>query len=177
MSQPIELPLETARLSIRPLTRSDAVALHELSSDPVAMQYPTSDLPATIEESAQWVQDKIDLHERTGLSLWAVVEKGSGRVVGDAGLQRLDNGGTAEIAARIMRSRWGRGYGCEAATAHLDAGFGRLSLDRIIGITAPGNATAIAAMVELGMTCEGLEEHFGRTWVVYVAHRERTVAS
>jgi RimJ/RimL family protein N-acetyltransferase len=84
----VRLPIETERLSIRPLRLDDAVELHGLYSDARAMRYLTSRVPTTVAESQEWVQAKIDLFARDeGLSLWAVVERATGAVVGDAGLQ------------------------------------------------------------------------------------------
>jgi RimJ/RimL family protein N-acetyltransferase len=84
----VRLPIETERLSIRPLRLDDAIELHELYSDAQAMRYLASRVPTTVAESEEWVRSKIDLFARDdGLSLWAVVERATGAVVGDAGLQ------------------------------------------------------------------------------------------
>ena len=163
----IRFPIETGRLVIRPLVIGDAVALHELYSDPEAMKHLTSDLPSTVAESEAWVQAKIDLHNATGLSLWAVVQRASGEVIGDAGLQVLDDGATVEIGARLKRKHWGSGLAAEAAVAIMEAGFTDLGLTRIVGITAPGNDRAIAAMERCGMRYVGIERHFDRDWVTY----------
>jgi RimJ/RimL family protein N-acetyltransferase len=62
--------------------------LHELYSDVEAMRFLEANVPTTIAESEEWVQAKIDLFERDdGLSLWAVVDRDTSAVVGDAGLQ------------------------------------------------------------------------------------------
>ena len=84
----VRLPLETERLTIRPLRLDDADALHELYSDARAMEHLTSAVPATVEGSREWVQAKIELFERDdGMSLWAIVERATRAVVGDVGLQ------------------------------------------------------------------------------------------
>ena len=63
----IRLPIETERLLIRPLRLEDAGDL----------QQPTD-----------WIGEKVDRFERDGgMSLWAVVERTSGRAVALAGLQ------------------------------------------------------------------------------------------
>ena len=61
----IELPIETERLVIRPLELEDAEDLGE---------------------SEEWIREKIDRFERDGgMSLWAAVERESGRAVALAG--------------------------------------------------------------------------------------------
>ncbi len=163
----IEFPTTTERLTIRPMVLDDAAALHELYSDPEAMKRLTSEIPQTVQESQQWVQDKIDLHDETGLSLWTVVLTESGEIIGDAGLQLLEDNETVEVGARIIRRVWHRGYGREAAAAVIEAGFEQLGLLRIVGTTGPGNTMAISAMRAHGMEPVGTEDHYGTEWVVY----------
>ncbi len=145
--------------------------MHELYSDPVAMQHLESELPRSVEESKRWVKDKIDLHDETGLSLWAVVLSATGEVIGDAGLHLLEDGETVEVGVRIVRRLWGRGYGREAADACVEAGFRELDLVRVVGVTDPANQAAIRAMRQGGMTEVGLETHYGREWIVFEVTR------
>jgi RimJ/RimL family protein N-acetyltransferase len=57
-----------------------------------------------------------------------------------------------EVAWRLARPHWGRGYATEAAAAWLDLGFDRLGLDRVISITEPANERSIGVMRRLGMS-------------------------
>ncbi len=165
----IRFPLVSDRLTIRPLVIEDSVALHNLFSDPAAMQHLESELPSTLDESRRWVQDKIDLHDESGLSLWAVVLSETGEVIGDAGLQLMEDGETVEIGVRIIRRFWGNGFGSEAARACVHAGFRDLGLSRVVGVTGPDNEQAIKAMRQSGMKEVGLETHYGREWIVFEA--------
>jgi RimJ/RimL family protein N-acetyltransferase len=168
----IPLPIQTERLIIRPLELNDADALHFLYSNADALQHLTDreNLPTTPEQSAAWVQAKIDLHERTGLSLWAVVEQATGAVIGDAGLQHLEPN-EIELATRLLPDRWNRGYATEIGTALLSAGFDHLPIDHIVGITAPNNHAAQHVLQQLGMTADGTQTWSGRTWSRYVTYR------
>ena len=167
----IRFPLRTPRLLIRPLRQDDAEALHELFSDPEAMRFLAEDLPATVDESRQWVETKIDRQEWEGLSLWAVVERETGRVVGDAGLQweEIDGRREVDLGCRIIRRYWSRGYGTEAAEACLRAGFEQLGLERIVAMTDAGNAAARRVLEKLGMTRERGLHAYGREMALYVA--------
>ena len=131
----IRFPLLTGRLTIGPLRLEDAESLHELYSDPIAMQYLASDIPETVAESALWVQDKIDLHESTGLSLWTVELTDRAEVIGDVGLQVEGDDGSVGVGVRIVRRLWGRGYGSDAAHAVVGAESRDLDLERIIAMT------------------------------------------
>jgi len=148
----VRLPIETERLSIRPLVASDGEELHELYSDPDAMQYLETELPASVEDSRRWVQTKIDLFERDdGMSLWALVERESGAVIGDVGLQWEDyDGVVVDLGCRLVARYWGRGYAFEASRAVLSAGFRDLSVDRICAATHVDNERAHRVLAALG---------------------------
>ena len=168
----IPLPIESERLLLRPLEISDAVALHPLYSDAAALQHLSEPehLPTTLTDSEAWVRAKIELHERTGLSMWAVVERSTGDVIGDAGLQHLDPD-EIELAARILPDRWNRGYATEVGGALLDAGFEHLPVDHIVAITGLDNHAAKHVLERLGMTTDGTQTWNGRVWARYVARR------
>ena len=172
MPSEIAFPIETPRLLIRPMQLGDAEDLHEVYADVETMQHLETDLPRTVEESREWVKTKMDLHEKDGLSLWAVVERRSGRVIGDCGLQWEDIGtGRQEVClgGRGNRAFWRQGYGIEAALACMRAGFERLELERISASTAPDNVPARRLLDRIGMVEEGST---GEGWPVYFAYRE-----
>jgi ribosomal-protein-alanine N-acetyltransferase len=156
----ITFPIETPRLRIRPMIEADASDLHELYSDKEAMKYLTTRTPSTVEESRDWVRAKMDLQESDGLSMWSIVEKASGHVIGDCGLQYEDEGRTeVGLGFRLRRASWHQGFAFESSAACLAAGFEQLGLDRILSMTHADNLAAQRLMHRLGM--EFLE---GRTW-------------
>jgi [ribosomal protein S5]-alanine N-acetyltransferase len=167
----VRFPLVTARLLIRPLVLEDSRALHELYSDRDAMRFLTAEVPETLEDSQAWVQGKIELQERDGMSLWAVVEQDGENVVGDAGLQwdEIDGERVVDLGCRIVRRYWNRCYGTEAAAACIRAGFEQLGLTRITAMTDVGNEAARRSLAKLGMTYERDIDAHGRTMALYSA--------
>jgi len=163
----IRLPIETERLLVRPLRLADSQDLYELYSDAGTMRFleVAAALPRTLVESQAWVQSKVDLFERDdGMSLWALVERERGRVIGDAGLQWEMVAGRRELdlGCRIVRRLHGRGYATEASSAilrgALDAGFNRVTAQ-----TATDNAAALEVLRRIGFRIEGETEWEGRT--------------
>ena len=57
-----------------------------------------------------------------------------------------------EVAWRLARAYWGRGYATEAARAALDYGFEQLGLTEIVALTVPANQRSRRVMERLGMT-------------------------
>jgi lincosamide nucleotidyltransferase A/C/D/E len=169
----VRLPLETDRLVIRPLRLEDAGDLHELYSDAEAMRFLAGDVPSTLEESRAWVQAKIHLFGRDGgMSLWAVAERSSGRVVGDAGLQWEEIEGRRELdlGCRLVPRHQGRGYATEASGAILRAAF-HAGFHRVTAQTDLGNAAARRALERLGFASEGTTEWSDRTMAFYVCRQ------
>lgn len=142
------------------MTEADASDLHELYSDTDAMKYLTERTPSTVEESLEWVRSKMALQEADGLSMWSIVEKATGHVIGDCGLQYEDDSRTdVGLGFRLRRASWHQGFAYEASAACLRAGFEQLGVDRIFSMTHADNLPAQRLMLRLGMAF--LER---RTW-------------
>lgn len=168
----IVFPLLTERLLIRPMALTDSEELLEVYRDAQTMQHLTTELPQTVDGARALVQRKMDLYESDGqLSLWTVVLRETGRIVGDVGLQHEDYGRGPEVGlgGRGNRAFWRLGLGLEAAEAALDAGFTQLGLGRIGAETAPGNVPAQRLLQRLGMREVGQNPS---GWPVYAVTRD-----
>ena len=114
----IELPIETERLVIRPLELADA---------------------ADLGEPEEWIREKIDRFERDGgMSLWATVERESGRAVALAGLQweQIDGRRELDLGCVVATHAQRRGYATEASEAIVDAAFAA-GFERLTAMTFP----------------------------------------
>jgi ribosomal-protein-alanine N-acetyltransferase len=132
----IELPIESERLVIRPLRLEDA---EDLGEDP------------------EWIAEKIDRFERDGgMSLWAAVDKDSGKAVALAGLQWEEIEGKREIDLGCVVATHAqlRGYGTEASIAILRAAFAA-GFERVTALTKPDNDVALRVLEKLGFTQHG----------------------
>lgn len=139
---------------------ADATDLHELYSDKDAMKYLTTRTPSTVADSLDWVHAKMELQEADGLSMWSVVEKATGHVIGDCGLQYEDDThNEVGLGFRLRRASWHQGFAFEASAACLRAGFEQLGINRILSMTHADNLAAQRLMRRLAM--EFIEE---RTW-------------
>jgi RimJ/RimL family protein N-acetyltransferase len=168
----IPFPVLTARLIIRPMQLSDAAGLFEVYGDADLMQHLTTDVPKNLAEAEEWVRSKMDLFQaQGGLSLWTVLERETGRVMGDAGLQWEDygSGPIVGLGGRGARAFWHRGLALEASEACLDVGFRHLDLEEIGAETGPGNVAAQRLLDRLGMRRRGANLD---GWPVYVISRD-----
>src|ERR1700722_14175903 len=102
-------PFTTARLSLRPFVPEDSEQAFAIFGDKEVMQYSLSDGDADSSETAERIAGYIAEHEREGFGVWAMVDRGPGRLVGIAGLRRLQHGSEVELVWRLKRDRQGQG--------------------------------------------------------------------
>ena len=163
----IDFPIVTDRLELRPMHGEDEEELHRIWSHPTTLAALDFHDEYTLEMTRQRISEKRAHQAFHGYSIWTVVERASGDVVGDCGLQLLEGGPDVEVGWRMAPELRGRGYATEAGRASLDAGFGTLGLDRIVAVTHPDNAASRRVMEKLGMTLVGPGHHYGGETVLY----------
>jgi RimJ/RimL family protein N-acetyltransferase len=167
-------PIHTPRLFIRSFAQDDAEAMFKVLGDPETMRFFSIWLAKSVENARGFIRWVTGMEREHGYSFWAVVEKGSGEVIGDCGLAPLEgHGPEVELGCDLRRDKWNLGYATEAGTACLEYGFNELKLDRIIAVTHPDNKAARRVVEKLGMVVEGKGRHYGHESVIYSIVRAR----
>ena len=165
--------LETDRLLLRVFHPEDLDAFAQIEADPEVMRfYPSGPRPR--EWAERGVRSFIRTQEERGFSLWAVVRKADGRLLGYCGLvpQKIGGIDEVEVGYKLARDVWGQGLATEAARACLAWGFSHLSVPRLISIIDPGNAASIRVAEKNGMRHETDAEYDGKTCRIYAIQRE-----
>jgi RimJ/RimL family protein N-acetyltransferase len=145
----IELPIETERLVIRPLELEDA---------------------GDLREPEDWIREKIERYARDeGMSLWATLERESGRAVALAGLQweEIDGRRELDLGCVVARDAQLRGYATEASEAVVLAAFAA-GFERVTAMTFPDNSAALRVLEKLEFTREGETTFEGREYAFFV---------
>ena len=162
--------LLTPRLRLRPFGPGDAEVIHTIYSDPVVMRYvatgPMSDLAVT----ERLIDDYNAHQERHGFSFWAVVERSSGQLIGDAGLYRTP-AGEVELGYTLGAAWWGRGYATEAASRWLSVAFDELDINEVVALAEPANVASLHVLTKLGLVRDGERMAFGRPHAVFRGQR------
>lgn len=130
----------------------DATALAPLFADAEVMRF--GDGPQSPEWVQAWLRRVLQSYARRGYGPWAVVEKGSGELIGYCGLfdfPDVNGRPEIEIGYRLARAYWGRGYATEAVSAARDYAFGVLGLTRLIALIDPGNVASIRVAEKAGL--------------------------
>ena len=107
------MPLETARLSLRPPRLADAPALFGFLGDAVAMQYTTPQ--ASLRDCRRYLAAHERQRQRVGCAPWVVIEKEADAAIGFGGLYEdpFDPGWGVEVGYFFAPAVWGKGYATE----------------------------------------------------------------
>lgn len=151
--------LDTARLRLRRFAARDWEILARFYGDDTVMRHmlPGRGLPRA--EAAERAKSNIhnynDHWERRGHGVWAVEDRDSGRLIGQCGLRWIPEAGQTELLYLFAKTAWGRGLATEAGRAARDFAFGHSGLERLIALTAPGNAASQGVLRKLGFAYTG----------------------
>jgi ribosomal-protein-alanine N-acetyltransferase len=146
--------LETPRLLLRTLQASDVAVLVAIWADPDVTRYMGG--PRDGERVRQTLEDELGSHSEDRLGFCTVVEKASGRVIGDCGLTKkeVDGRDEVELVYVFAADAWGKGYATEAASAMRDYAIGELRLPRLIALIDPENVASARVAEKVGMQLE-----------------------
>jgi len=113
----VRFPLETKRLSIRPLTAEDVLAFVRYRQSPEVAKYQSWDVGYSVEEGMRLVaaQAGIDLPAEGEWLQLAIHELKTNLLVGDVALHALDATNTSvELGFTLAPEFQGKGFGREA---------------------------------------------------------------
>ena len=165
--------IETARLILRPFVAGDLLQYHtQIYSDPDVTRYLPGGVPRPIERTRAVLEFSIEHGEKHGFTLWAVIDKSSGQLIGQCGLLYMQNALDVEIAYAFGKARWGQGYAAESGRACLRYGFESAGLSQIIAVAFPDNLASQRVMQKIGMTHQGLtDQYYNASLVLYTIQR------
>jgi RimJ/RimL family protein N-acetyltransferase len=164
--------LETERLLLRTWVLEDAEEAFGFYADPEVMRFLGDGKPfADVEVVRERIALRTAHQEQHGYSLWAAVEKETGRLVGACGLYRLEGGPEVEVGYHLARAVWGKGYATEGASACLQYGFQRVGLERIVGVVDPNNHASRRVLEKIGLRFEKMARHYNRDVRYFAATR------
>jgi RimJ/RimL family protein N-acetyltransferase len=154
------VPLNTARLVLRPPEEPDIEPLMAMESDPEVMRYigtgaiRTPDRDLALRTVTRWRKQ----WDEQGFGWCSVIVRETGEYAGWTTLavpnflpEILP---AVEIGYCLRRECWGRGYATEAAAELLRFGFTGAGLDRVVSIRDVDNTRSEHVMDKLGLRFE-----------------------
>ena len=155
--------IETQRLVLRSMRQSDFDALYLIFTDANVMA--AFDHPLfTPEQMQRWLQRNLDHQNEYGYGLFSIILKETGELIGDCGLEQMEDMNAAELGYDFRSQFWNQGYATESAIAVRDYAFQVLQLPHLISLIRVGNLASKRVAEKVGMT---LAEEFTRYGIQY----------
>jgi len=149
-----EVIVETERLWLRTWEDADLTPFAEHCNTPAIMRWTGA---VQDEAGIRAGFDRVTASQAEyGHCLWIVERKADRALLGFCGIKRVTDVasnmlGDFEIGWRLREDAWGQGYAREAATASLDAAFGRFGAPHVMAFTVIQNKASWGLMERLGM--------------------------
>ncbi|MDO5133186.1 MAG: GNAT family protein [Eubacteriales bacterium] len=161
--------IETERLIIRPMTSSDIPALKEWMPDKSIYTYWGKG-PGKAEKNPELLVEKKE--KPTKSFHLGIVEKDSGKVVGDLWVYLIENDRMAQVAVRFAKAVHGQGYGTESLSAMTRFCFENTELKRLWTRVDVRNTASCRILEKCGYTREGLirQGKMVNTWCDYYVY-------
>jgi RimJ/RimL family protein N-acetyltransferase len=165
--------LETERLNLRLFCQSDLDTYAAMCGDVEVMRYLGDGKPLSRAEAWRHMALIIGHWQLRGFGMWAVEEKGTGRLIGRVGAWFPEGWPGKEIAWTLCRESWGRGFATEAARAAMAYAFTTLDWPEVISLIRPANAASIRVAERIGEQLSGTAQVLSHEVLVYRLSRER----
>ena len=150
--------LETERLMLRPIAKTDYQMVLRISSDPGTTEYLYfwGRVGSTPESDAErYLKYAVGRWEETPVRAWefCLIQKETGAAVGIGSVEWVkDEPGTAELGWIILPESRGKGYATEAGRELIRVAFDKMGADSVIAHCDSRNQTSRNVMERLGMT-------------------------
>ena len=148
--------LETERLSLRAIKKSDLNDIHEYASNSKTSQFLLWEKHTSVEYTKKFVDIVLTKYKFGEYHDWAIVLKENQKMIGTCGFTRIDGENSiAEIGYVLNPTYWGYGLATEAAKKIVDFAFNVLGVNRVEARFLFGNEASLNVMRKIGMKFEG----------------------
>jgi RimJ/RimL family protein N-acetyltransferase len=152
-SQDTRRRLETERLILRVPALEDLDRWAEMMADESAARFIGGVMPKPV--IWRMIMQMVGAWEATGVSMFSVIEKTSGKWIGRVGPWQPFAWPGTEVGWGLHPDAWGKGYAVEAAAASMDYAFEVLQWATVIHLVNPENVRSRRVSERLGSTLQG----------------------
>ncbi len=145
--------LETDRLILRVPTLDDLDRWAEMMADADAARFIGGVAPKPV--VWRMIMQMVGAWDVTGISMFSVVEKKSGRWIGRVGPWQPFAWPGTEVGWGLHPDAWGKGFAVEAAAAAMSYAFDVLQWTTVIHLVNPENVRSRRVAERLGSTLQG----------------------
>ena len=156
----MKIQLQTSRLMLQGLTKSDAEDLYRYRSLPEVTRFQGW-APASVEEAVRFVEEDI-CHEINQPDTWfqfGIFLREDQTLIGDLGIHFLpDLSDEAEIGVTVAPGYQSKGFASEAVSRVLEFLFHTLHKNKVTASVDPENRKSMALMERIGFKLEGIHK-------------------
>lgn len=157
--------IQTARLSLRAILRTDAESVGKLLSDPKVVRFYNIEPVEDLRAAARIIDGFAARFQNDEAIRWGIVLQENGELIGSCCLEQIHRDfRRANLGYNLLSDYWGRGLATEACQAIVKLAFESnlgMPIDRIQAITVPANTQSESLLKRLGFRCEGLMRNYG----------------
>lgn len=139
---------ETERLILKVFEPGDEHEAEEFWGNDEVMAHCSGATPK--ERLPKIIDFYMKCHEEKSLSVYAVVEKESKKVIGAAGFNVEDSTKTVELIYHFAKDSWGKGYATEAADACVNIAKSNKLVKCISASADPRNTSSLKVLEKIG---------------------------
>ncbi len=103
------------------------------------------------------IDSYINSHEKHGLSVYAVVDKSTDRVIGAAGFNVRNSLETVELIYHFSKDSWGKGFATESAIACVNIAKANGGVKKIYASADPLNGKSLKILEKIGFDYKGMK--------------------
>jgi len=140
--------IETSRLVLRPFMDGDGPLLYSVVGNDPDMTWDHSVRP--VEMVTRTAADRRKHFDAHGFGVWAVLEKDTGEMIGQTGLQVLTGTADIELVTYTAKRKWRQGFAAESCKASLFYGFTKLAAEKIFAVVRQEDKVASGLIRKLG---------------------------
>lgn len=142
--------LQTPRTILRPFSAGHAMETFAWFGDPEVMKFtpfgPDESVTATLDRIRRYLEHQAQY----GFAKWMILERGTGKPIGDSGLMYCSECRRFEPGYRLLPDYWNKGLATEAASAWLQHGVHELGLTDLMAFTHPDNVASVRVLEKIG---------------------------
>lgn len=162
--------LQTLRLDLREFVTSDFNDLWRLDQDPEVMRYIGDGKRSSRARIASTMRRIPRIYRLyPGLGSWRAARRDTGEYIGWFTLKYIPKTVEVEVGYRLLRNAWGQGFATEGARELVRYGFDSVGLERIVGITHPGNLASQRVLMKAGLVEAGWGRYYNQRLRVFAA--------
>jgi len=163
----VQATLETSRLILRPFQSGDVEAAFGWFGDPVVMRFTPTGPDTSVDHTKARLANYQAHQTKHGFSKWIILERPSGRAIGDSGLLKLEDQGWIDLGFRLAQPYWGKGLATEAASAWVRAAFDEFHIDRLTALVHPENVASIRVLEKIRFHADRRETIMGMNSILF----------